>query len=253
MIQYVVIILTAALLMIYYMYQKAHKNTYTEEVLFFPIEMTERKILFITDIHRRLLDKDWLYSFTNVDFVIIGGDLTEKGVRAEIIEKNVSYLSSLGEVFFVWGNNDYEFGEQRLEDILNRFNVKTLRNEVHVINDTEQWSIVGIDDTEYGRVERTIVRRSIGYSLIISHDPDAIYELELEEPSKVIALLCGHTHGGQIRLGPLGIAEKGGWKRKKNVPVFISSGFGTRKLPLRLGTESQVHVFTLKGKRTADN
>ena len=42
------------------------------------------------------------------DLVIIGGDIRERGVPIERVEKNILKLKELGPLYFVWGNNDYE-------------------------------------------------------------------------------------------------------------------------------------------------
>ncbi|WP_426470530.1 hypothetical protein, partial [Salmonella enterica] len=45
------------------------------------------------------------------------------------------------------------------------------------------------------------------FRILVSHDPRIIEKIK---PQHEIALvLSGHTHGGQIRLGPFGLYEKG--------------------------------------------
>ena len=82
----------------------------------------ELTVFFISDIHRRhvpkkLLDKVQSMNQT-VDLVILGGDIAEKGVSAERVRKNVHLLSRLGPIYYIWGNNDREIGEQTIRDIL---------------------------------------------------------------------------------------------------------------------------------------
>jgi len=75
------------------------------------------KLFFISDIHRRKIDTKLLNKIGHeVDMVIIGGDLAEKGVTLSRISKNVCNLSKLGPVYYIWGNNDREAGEQGIRD-----------------------------------------------------------------------------------------------------------------------------------------
>ena len=62
------------------------------------------------------------------DIVIIGGDLTEKNVPIERVKKNLNKLKSLGPVYFVWGNNDYETDFRKLDAIFLDSGVKVLDN-----------------------------------------------------------------------------------------------------------------------------
>ena len=65
---------------------------------------------------------------------------------------------------------------------------------------------------------------------------------------------CGHTHGGQIRiLGKsilsLSDAENrflSGWNTQSGIPILTSEGVGCESINLRLGTEPEVWLITLK-------
>ena len=61
-----------------------------------------------------------------VDIVIIGGDLTEKGVPFQQVKENILKLKKLGTVFFVWGNNDHEVNEPQLDAMLLHLGVKDI-------------------------------------------------------------------------------------------------------------------------------
>ena len=66
--------------------------------------------------------------------VIIGGDLLEKGVPLDNVEKNIRQLKRLGPVFFVWGNNDYEVDILRFDALLLNLGVNTLANSSVISN-----------------------------------------------------------------------------------------------------------------------
>ncbi len=66
--------------------------------------------------------------------------------------------------------------------------------------------------------------------------------------------VCGHTHGGQIRLFgksilSLSSAKKRflrGWNTQSGIPILTSQGVGCEGINLRLGTEPEVWLITLR-------
>lgn len=242
-----IILFVIILLLLFYMYKEANKLILTEEVIFFPEKINEKTFLFISDLHRRKLSITMFQTLPPIDFVIIGGDLAERGINVHIVENNLSTLCQLGKTYFVWGNNDYEFGEEKLRKLLQKFEVRILENSAEIFHHGGHvWSLVGVAD--YGLMKAEIdkaLSRAAGHILFISHNPTIWRELEGNE--RIVAILTGHTHGGQIRLGPFGMAEKGGWKNKRGLPLFISNGFGTRLVPFRFGAPPQIHIVKVKG------
>ena len=67
-------------------------------------------------------------------------------------------------------------------------------------------------------------------------------------------VLCGHTHGGQIRLFgrtllSLDSREQrfmSGWNVDSGLPILITQGVGCESLNLRLGSEPEVWLLTLR-------
>lgn len=238
------------LAVLFYMYKQGKSLEVTREKIHLPVDIEKTVILFLSDIHRREITSKESALFTNIDYIIIGGDLAEEGVPEARIKHNLAYLSQFGKVIFVWGNNDYEFGEEKLTSILTEHNVLTLRNScIHLGKGLYSWVIAGVDDlgTEHADIIKTL--SGIKHpTILVSHNPAIVDFLNMFNKT-VVAVLSGHTHGGQIRLGPFGIAEKGGWKHRNGFPLFISNGLGTRKLPLRLGAKPQVHIITISGKQ----
>ena len=66
--------------------------------------------------------------------------------------------------------------------------------------------------------------------------------------------LCGHTHGGQVRLFgrnmlPLNTQEqryRSGWTIENYLPILVTEGVGCEGLNLRLGTAPEVWLITLR-------
>ena len=68
--------------------------------------------------------------------------------------------------------------------------------------------------------------------------------------------LCGHTHGGQIRLfgrSVLSVSDTEqrfltGWNTQSGIPILTTEGVGCEGLNLRLGTEPEIWLITLKSQ-----
>lgn len=216
----------------------------------------EFHVFFISDIHRRKIPDSLINSLIGrVDIVVIGGDLTEKGVPLARTEANILQLSKLGTVYYVYGNNDREVGEKQLNSILTGNNVHILNNTSTGINNGQSViRLVGINDGFNGRVNIYDAFQNVSKDdiiIFISHAP-AFFN----NAKKIICphlLLAGHLHGGQIRFGPFGIYENGAFRKKENSAELISNGFGTTGVPLRLGAKSECHIITLFGKVEENN
>src|SRR5690606_27722331 len=94
-------------------------------------EGKELSVFFISDIHRRRIDRQLLKKIQLhgvVDIVIIGGDLAEGGVPLSTIDRNVERLSEIAPLYFIWGNNDREVGENAIRDIIKKHGGTILDN-----------------------------------------------------------------------------------------------------------------------------
>lgn len=206
-------------------------------------------VFFISDIHRRKIDDkllDKIQSGNTIDIVIIGGDLAEKGVPLARIEKNIHQLACLGPLFFIWGNNDREAGENEIREIINRYGGKILDNENVAIPGHSRWGIGGTDDPSSGNVDIDSSLQSIGQYenvIFVTHTPSLFRKVEQLYQPRI--LLAGHTHGGQIRLGKYGLEDKGSFRIKNGRAKLISNGYGTSTIPLRLGAEPECHIIVI--------
>ncbi len=234
------------------MYFNAKKQRVVIHELFVASKsQTKQKVtlFFISDIHRRKITKEIVkavQSNSSIDLVIIGGDLAEKGVSTTIIKENVRNLATIGPLFFVWGNNDREIGEQEIRKILEHYHCEILDNKNVAIPNHSVWGICGVDDPTSLNVDiQSALRYSNKYEhlIFVSHNP-AVFR-ELDSTVKPDLMLAGHTHGGQIRFGLFGMQEKGGFYKDDNSATLISNGFGTTLVPLRLGADPECHIVEI--------
>lgn len=240
----------AALTLLLFMFRNAFKEKLkTAEIMLEAAQPFKPfQLLFIADIHRRKIAED-LIDFP-VDIIVIGGDLTERGVPLKRVAKNIRILTNIAPVYFVWGNNDREVNEAALRKIFARFGVKVLDDESVELFGHSHLKLVGIDyfglndnkiESAYSNVKKedTVI--------FVSHTPSIFNYIKEHYPADF--LLAGHTHGGQIRLGKLGLYEKGALKKNGGKAELITNGFGTTSLHLRLCAEAEYHLFKIMPKR----
>jgi predicted MPP superfamily phosphohydrolase len=244
-------------LLLSWMVFEAHSSRvvkYDAELEGLPEAFCGKKIFFISDIHRRKISSMLYDDLRACDWIIIGGDLLERGVPRERIGKNLRRLKEFGPLFFVFGNNDYDMPKKELLSLLEQENVEVLDNRSTRIQDGESaLYFTGVDDCAAGTPDiRKALKEVDGCTVLIVHNPDYAYRLKDEQLSGLSLILSGHTHGGQIRLGPFGIRQKGGWYSLKGVPLLISNGYGATHIPLRLCAPSQTHLITLSRKVYTD-
>ncbi len=247
------IILLIGIFLIFHMHKQAHTDSF-ENIRIkdakYPRKEGDLSFFFISDIHKRIIQDTTLQQIGHVQFTVIGGDLCEKGVSLQRVEGNVKKLKQLGApIYFIWGNNDVEVSEQDL--------IATLeRNDVHILTNTsvtfelkngKQVTLIGLDcDTVRDvDVEAGFKHANGDYIILAIHDPKTFELLNEKEQKRVNLVVSGHTHGGQIRILGWGLYPRGGLSKRALTHFFISEGYGTTKLPLRLGTKAECHRITI--------
>ncbi|MDQ0213722.1 putative MPP superfamily phosphohydrolase [Oikeobacillus pervagus] len=255
MIFFIFTIIFLAIIVLLYMWKEAFRNVVVFDHVYVPSLPSENpvRLFFISDIHRRVIHPSIIQKMKdNVDVIIIGGDLAEKGVPLERIQHNVRKLSSIAPVFFVWGNNDYEVDVLELKKILMEENVTILKNTsiTFPLTGGKRIRLIGVDDLSNGNADKNLAFKEVvptDFNILISHNPYFIKKLQTTDP--IHLMLSGHTHGGQIRLFGLGLYEKGGWFQHHQTKYFVSNGYGTTALPLRFGAKAETHLITISNRK----
>lgn len=251
---YLISIAAAAVgLLLYRMLWEAFLNrVLVQEITFpdFPASFGQLSVFFISDIHRRIISDKIIEKVSGkADIVIIGGDLTEKGVPMKRVQKNIEKLKSLGPVYFVWGNNDYEIDFHDLDALLLERGVKVLDNTAVTFESErgEKISLLGVDDLnqDRDRIDLALMdAEKNSFKILACHYPSIVDKILPEYEIRLV--LSGHTHGGQIHLLGYSPYERGTLKKGKNTTILISNGYGTTAVPLRLGAPAECHLLILK-------
>lgn len=234
-----------------FMYRTANMERVMVQDLYFedlPRNVEDFKLFFISDIHRRVISDQLIETVRyRSNTVIIGGDLTESTVPFTRVEQNILKLKKIGQMYFVWGNNDYGVDTQELESVLLKHDVTILTNEAVSIKNGKI-TLLGIDDISMNRDRLDIALNQCAptpsFRILISHNP--LVRDQILEDYGIRLILAGHTHGGQIRILGYGPYKLGGIEFIHNCMIFVSNGFGTSTVPLRLGAKPETHLLTLK-------
>lgn len=251
------------------------------------------KIGFLTDIHLGMwLPNEWveraleMLAEQSVDLLVLGGDyifLNDNPLwrKAGIIRNHElaepspkraipQIYSTLGSILSrfsfpdgtigVPGNHDHWNSTSIFLSIFGSLpGVKLLVNEERVISRKDHnLRIFGVDDFLTGIPSvppSGEIRPGRDARIIVSHNPDYISLLTAREPDYHFDLaLCGHTHGGQIRLPYMGAIMSqiidsrfvAGMVHLGERMVYTSRGLGVVGLPIRIDCPPEVTVLTLE-------
>ncbi len=165
------------------------------------------RVIQISDLH---LDKGQLdgsaYSAASIinnssaDLVIMTGDYLNhtkiSPVPEKILQDYVMKIKSENGIYAVFGN--WDAGLER--KLFKHTEVKTLRDQSETVNvKGQKINLVGIDYFNEPRSPETAAKLATGdFNILMTHTPD--YIDEVAQGNNIDLFLCGHTHGGQVRV-----------------------------------------------------
>jgi len=204
------------------------------------------KLLLISDIHcrsrhelaafretmARVADEASASALRAPDLVCVCGDVGEdEALLPGTVEAVALVPCRLGS-FCVRGNHDVESGDSEvLENALARSSVNLLSNEARLLDDGGI-AVVGLEVPW----KRSVLPQvpPCGFSIGLSHSPDNI---GLLRRMGVDFAVCGHTHGGLLRLPGIGALSVPCWHgrfldlglfRLGGTRIYIGGGIGSR-------------------------
>ncbi len=200
------------------------------------------------------------------DMIVISGDMFE---TCEVAAKCAGQLEGLEAPLGVWavpGNHDRARSDpfagleappedvETLREVLHDIGITLLANENRVIDvNGARVAIAGADEFAFGRDDVGMaLRGTAGADLVILifHTPDLLDDAAADSADLV---LCGHTHGGQIRLPWIGTPWAPVWRDRRRSSGLLRAGrqlcYVSRGVAsatrARFGCRPEVAVLTL--------
>lgn len=237
------------------------------------------KIAFVSDLqvgeHKK---SEWVKKIVekidsqNPDAVIFGGDLV---ANEAAFEDETVYLVSLAKLsekypsYYIMGNHEYGIGRvvrhqpvywtgdqsDELAARMEKMNIKLLKDDLACLTiGKQEICFYGIDDI--WKAVPTF-KNLDGWNeetplVFLTHNPDgAKYWPEYKKRPDLV--VCGHSHGGQIRLpfiGPIGNADiqigkkyYAGLNPWQDFLIYTSTGAGESGSPIRFGVWPSVDII----------
>jgi hypothetical protein len=226
-----------------------------------PVKLHGFKIVQMSDLHlTRFHSIKWLKRLikvsngTHPDLVVITGDLiddSKDGLYDQI--KALKKIKSRYGVYAIPGNHEHYAGMDEFRKTADASGMKVLFNESVTI--AGKLDLVGIDDIggnsypSYSTILNRLIESGNGENpkILLSHRPHSFDAAVLAGFDLAVA---GHIHAGQIPpislLVGLSTDYPHGLYRKGETTLYTTSGTATWGPPMRIGSRSEVVLFTLE-------
>ncbi len=245
--------------------QLVHVKKYAITLRKLPKAFDGFTVVQLTDVHHGfLVSKSFVKRIIDRvkgiprDMIVLTGDYVhEQHDNGEIdaVHPELGNLRAPYGVHAVLGNHDHWANRDKTIYWLER-NRQSLRHQVKCIErgDAKLW-LIGAGDLWEDHKELDEITGDIPMDqckIVLAHNPDTadtFYENSID------LFLCGHTHGGQVKIPFLGAPilpvknkaySSGLCYAKNKTPVFISKGIGWAILPIRFNCYPEISVITLK-------
>ena len=219
-----------------------------------------KRVLFFSDLHysgrEKALAGELITAVRELrpDLLLCGGDLTTDAVFIEALSPLLKELSGYAPCCIAVPGN-WERGKSWLpvsfwQDFLNQNGWHFLCNQGTAVSN---WGwVYGCDDISKGYPDLLESPREDRENIFLVHRPDTVITVDRSASLDAFSLvLCGHTHGGQIRLpfwGALTVPSFYGRrmacglyeKSESNTRMMISTGVNHASFPLRINCRREI-------------
>jgi len=191
-----------------------------------------------------------------IDHTVVGGNQ----LAAEAVGRELGAVRSALGTIAVLGNHDWAHDGPGVLRALREAGATVLENQTTDLEFRGMcFCVAGMADATTRRPDMYATLRDVPVGqpiLLLSHDPDAFPQV----PSRVSLTVAGHTHGGQVSLPllrGLAIPSRYGARYARGHVVeggrhlFVTSGVGTSRLPIRLGRPPEIVVLRLLASVTS--
>lgn len=201
------------------------------------------------------------------DLLLFGGDIVNTNAAVGNVARLVQAANVTRGAFGVLGNAEHKrwVDTARAVPELEAAGVRMLGNEwLQLMRSGDALFLVGVDDPHTRRADLSAALRDCpsGFRLLLAHAPQVLRDPEVAE---VDLVLCGHTHGGQVRVPGVGgllahslfewqwseghfypdqVRRAMGYSRAPH--VYVSRGVGTGFIHFRFLCPPEVQTITLR-------
>ena len=239
-------------------------STPTAAIPALPPKWNGARIAHLSDLHAGwICGMDYLRRVVAVtndaspDIVVLTGDHVSwpSAVTPEFIGILAELEAPHGR-FAILGNHDHTSDPRLVTAALREAGIEVLTNRHRILDRGGQGlCLAGVDDFRHGRPDLAAALRGVEPAMpriLLAHNPD--YAESMPPRPRVDLMLCGHTHGGQIR-PPFGPAPwvslrhrryAEGMVRGRHCTVYTTRGIGMVYLPLRFNCRPELPIHTLR-------
>ncbi len=232
-----------------------------------PPEWDDLTILLLSDLHfhgspsqaffHRVIDE--IEREGPADLVVLAGDYVDTDTHHEWIAPILGRLKWKEHAFAILGNHDDYHDAQLVRDGLANAGFRVLSSRPEGVTIRGRPCVVVGHEGPWFPPPQPVWKDFPPdvFKLCVSHTPDNFY---WGQENRINLMLCGHVHGGQIRVPVVGsIFVPSVYSRRFDMGVFEENGtlmvIGrglSGKEPLRFRCNPQVIRITLKSKPPAD-
>ncbi|MDP2211657.1 MAG: metallophosphoesterase [Candidatus Aquicultor sp.] len=247
-----------------------------------PAEFDGFKILHLSDLHSKSFGQNQhtlvdMIKENRPDIIAFTGDLVDREHYDD--EAGITLLgqaAKVAPVYYVTGNHEWWAGRfDELEPKLVKAGVNVLRDEnISIKVEDQSIQIVGIDDIAgsngaaawHERLEvgsdkavRSDLDKALeglragDFKILLAHRPEHV---STYSSYPINLVLCGHAHGGQVRLpfvGGLIAPDQGffpkyttGAHKLGDTTMVVNRGLGNSVVPQRIFNRPEIIIVTLK-------
>lgn len=194
-----------------------------------------------------------------VDVVFFTGDLLDSKIQLKL-ESMLPLKNLDAPIYFVEGNHDEYTGVNAIKNYLRSIGVNVLENEVTQFGELQIIGLTfmqanGESESPHASPNGLNIKKVLGLmkldsskpTVLLHHGPDGI---KYAKQAGVDLYLAGHTHAGQLWPATIvanmlfdynkGLHDYNGTK------IYVSQGTGTFGPPMRVGTDSELAILSLK-------